>query len=497
MKPETFTLAHISDLHFSNGLSKDGSHSHSIHHLQQIESIFKDRSFDKVIVSGDLTNTGDSESLLRVKNWLLGKFPISSEEQIGLNLPSEIVATIPGNHDAYNCDNSLGSGWERWQKSIINYEKVFEPKFIDGCRYDWIEKGGHSLYIVYVDSCFLGDPTIEHFPDIQRLAISTINKIARGKLSLRQSRQMLRWFDAGMKGELNNPHNDEASIPKEKFARSFKILVMHHYLFEPEGCPDDFFLQINHRDIVFRNIALADFDMCLCGHKHIAEFKEFLYGNYFDKRARVKYLMQVFRRFMGIETMPFCLLDEDGKKMPRWFTAMVEIIFVKIKANSPKDVPEDEYVNKLIDTLLSCIRNPASFVGEIQGFVRNFETRGYELLDQEDLTAIQSKISSELKKTDRTFLAEFAEEYVKKFVQNINSRPFIQSMAGSAAKNCKKGDKSRSFNIYSIESSDSSVRVLQTKFVLGNKEKEWSELTNEYTFSDYHRLNRKIFSKNA
>jgi predicted phosphodiesterase len=491
---ETFSIAHISDLHFSNGVSKDGRHSHSIHHLEQVEKIFKGKDFDRVIVSGDLTNTGDKESLLRVKNWLFGEFPISGDAEIGLKLPQSIVAVIPGNHDAYNCKDSLGSGFQRWQKSITNFNDIFKPGFVEGCRYDWLEKNGHAVYIVYVDSCFLGDPSIEHHLDVQAFAISKIGTIARGKLSMSQSRQLLRWFDAGMQGKLLHPHKDNICIPKESFAKSFKILVMHHYLFEPDGYHEDFFLKINHRDIVFRNVALADFDMCLCGHKHVAEFKEFFYGNYFDRRARIKYMMQLFRRVMGIETMPFRLIDTEGKQMRHWLTTLVEIMYVKLKSSASEGIPEDQYVDKLINALLSCIKNPVNFVKEIEDFIRNYEPSGYEMLDQEDLEGIQSKISSELKKVEREFLGEFAEKYIKKFVHGINSRPFIQSMAGSAAKNCNNQDKQRSFNIYKIESSDNSVHIVQNKYVLSNNGKIPEEISKEFIFSDYHRVNRRIFS---
>jgi 3',5'-cyclic AMP phosphodiesterase CpdA len=68
----SFTIAHISDLHFSNGTAKDPPEglSHSISHLQQIQSRFQGRDFDRVIVSGDLTDHGDIESFIRVKEWL-------------------------------------------------------------------------------------------------------------------------------------------------------------------------------------------------------------------------------------------------------------------------------------------------------------------------------------------------------------------------------------------------------------------------------------------
>jgi len=47
---------------------------------------------------------------------------------------------------------------------------------------------------------------------------------------------------------------------------------MHHYLFEPPEQSSDYFMRIQDRDVVFRNLALSDFDVLLCGQKHVTAF---------------------------------------------------------------------------------------------------------------------------------------------------------------------------------------------------------------------------------
>jgi len=66
--PIAFRIAHLSDLHFSSGADKgDPSHVHSIPRLKAIERILSSRKCDRIIISGDLSDAGDRESLLRAQ----------------------------------------------------------------------------------------------------------------------------------------------------------------------------------------------------------------------------------------------------------------------------------------------------------------------------------------------------------------------------------------------------------------------------------------------
>ncbi|MEI6270140.1 MAG: metallophosphoesterase [Methylococcaceae bacterium] len=183
-----FTLAHISDLHFSDGtVQSNPNHSHSIQLLKGLQNhltILGDIDF--LIVSGDVSNYGDEQSLVNASGWLFSTIPIGKGEVTGLNFPSERVRVVPGNHDAWNATKS-GTLIDRRQKSLANYNYAFPNHQIPhgGCYYDWQQKGQNGLYIAFVDSCFLGDTE----PDTEStFGTMRVDKaIAKGRLTIEQT----------------------------------------------------------------------------------------------------------------------------------------------------------------------------------------------------------------------------------------------------------------------------------------------------------------------
>src|SRR6185503_4388035 len=164
----TFTLAHISDLHFSHGAYREGSHQHSILRLKGIQELLSNLEIDRLIISGDITNDGGPESLLRAHSWIFNSFLIDGKEAIGLGLAPNTVGVIPGNHDAFNDKSGAITLLDCWQKSLSNYNAIFlDHQFVypESSRYDWIEKNGRGIFLVYVDTSFVGDPEMEHIPE--------------------------------------------------------------------------------------------------------------------------------------------------------------------------------------------------------------------------------------------------------------------------------------------------------------------------------------------
>ncbi len=258
-----FNIAHLSDLHFSAGAYQDSSHSHSILHLKAIEAMLATEKMDKVVFSGDISDCGDPDSLLRASQWIFESFPIGKGDRTGLNLGAERVGIVPGNHDAWNASR-YGKFIDRRQSSLKNYNSVFVNHQIneEGCYYDWIEKDGMGIYIAYADSSLLGD----HSDTTQKVpGVSCFEDIAKGKFSVKQSECLLEWHDLGLLGRLPIPNKDNTFIDKSIFSNSLKLLVMHHYIFEPFNESSKYLLRLKARDKVFRNIALSDFDLLLCG----------------------------------------------------------------------------------------------------------------------------------------------------------------------------------------------------------------------------------------
>src|SRR6266404_4482282 len=208
-----FLIAHASDPHFSSGSDqRNPTHKHSIAILQELtkELLQRKAAMDLLIVSGDLSNYGDAESLIKVHSWIFREMPIGNGEYLGLGLPKEKVGLIPGNHDAWNAP--LASKWvDRRQRSIENFNRQFpEHRVPDtGCYYDWLEREGEGVYIAYVDTCYLGDHE-EHLRS--KPPSRDGHSIARGKVTIAQSERLLELHDRGIKGNLDDPRKEGQSI---------------------------------------------------------------------------------------------------------------------------------------------------------------------------------------------------------------------------------------------------------------------------------------------
>ena len=61
------------------------------------------------------------------------------------------------------------------------------------------------------------------------------------------------------------------------------MFVAHHYLFEPRGYLPKPELHLRHRRAIFADLASADFDVYLSGHKHVSDVWSSFYGDHFDR----------------------------------------------------------------------------------------------------------------------------------------------------------------------------------------------------------------------
>ena len=71
-------------------------------------------------------------------------------------------------------------------------------------------------------------------------------RIAVGKVTVHQTTILLDIFDRGMEGQLLDPRSGK-TISADAFARSLKIGVMHHYLFEPPDAKAEPLLRLKER----------------------------------------------------------------------------------------------------------------------------------------------------------------------------------------------------------------------------------------------------------
>jgi predicted phosphodiesterase len=442
------TLVHLSDLHFSAGAYRDGpDHSHSIPHLTGIEKRLRQLSVDRVIVSGDITEMGDPESMLRAHDWLFRRFDIGGGQSTGLDLPCDHVILVPGNHDAYNSVRGRQSLTMRgfMQRSIRNYNDVFiHHKFrpdLDNCQYHWIEQNGCSVFVVCVDTCYLGDPALDN----ELLGGMPLSKVAKGKLSRRQSQRIMSWYDRGIKGNLADPSDPARMIPKEAFVGSFKIIVMHHYIFEPNGYRSQYFLRMDDRYDVFRNFAMIDADCLLCGHRHISFASTVTYGEYFQNKGFRRYCLNYLRRILGMSSLPI-QLDVRGRRWSKNATMLIFAIYRWIKRS--REYSPEEYLNKLADLLRKTLQDPDAFSKDLGDYIYDLARQGQEPLALNEISSIQAVLRTRFSEDERRQIGDRA-EVLTHIATSLSQRRFLQSMAGSAAKKTSS-HKSRSFDVLTL-----------------------------------------------
>lgn len=488
-----FTIFHISDLHFSEGTDlSNPAHTHSVRRLtglQRALNAFKEKDF--LIVSGDISNLGDRQSLINASGFIFDTIPIGKGKMIGLNASIEKCGIVPGNHDAWNSP-SLYEGrtlLDRRQKALENYNFAFKDHQIDpeyGSYYRWLEKDGHGLYMAFVDSCFLGDT--EDNKDSTFGNIRYDQAIAKGKLTVDQTERLLELHDLGMKGRLPKSTNNDAFIEKDIFAQSLKILIMHHYIFEPPGHSSDYFMRISHRDIVFRNIAMSDFDILLCGHKHIPAFDIHSYGAHFDGRAMNRYVINCFRRFIGLHSLPLQFEVYKGRYISKALTFVTSILHKMTKRNKP-NADSKEIADDVLELLKDGLDNPDGLEKKIKTFINEKGVLGAEILNKGELKDIKKRISIGLSVEERKKLKDVSNK-IMKIAKKLKSKTFIQAMSGASVKKAGGEERIRSFNKYDIFRTNDSWELNESRY-------EWDYSSDSFSLEDPFEVHHTFKKRNV
>lgn len=454
-----FKLIHLSDLHFSQGAHQDSEyHSHSTPHLKALQNIIEKQDFDRLIISGDISDSGNREALLRAYSWIFSTLEIGGGEKTGLKLMPEKVGLVPGNHDAWNASN-VGTFLQKRQVSLNNYNSVFiNHKVSDvGCSYDWIEDEEDGIYIAYADTSLLG----EHIDTVKKVpGASFLEEIAKGKFSVSQSECLLEWHDKGLLGKLLYPCADKY-IDKKKYARSLKIIVMHHYIFEPYNEKSKQLLMLKEKNKVFRNIALSDFDVLLCGHRHYLSLNKHTYGEHFDRRAIERYTMNCFRRNIGTYSLPLQYQDEHGNMINKKLSEIINILIRGIK--SSRNPASDDYLDELINALKLGLEKPSSFKSKVFNYLSKQANSGGKEFSSAEIKSIQKHISINFNIRERKILSGQASDILT-IAKTLKNRVFLQSMCGSSAKATKE-PKERNLSVYSIEFKENAWHVLSESFL--------------------------------
>lgn len=443
MSESIIRVAQLSDIHFYE--SSDGSidnYRHSMNCLKKIQATFEVDKPDVLFVTGDITNIGDKLSLERAYQWIHDTIYVDSN-YYGLECKSRDIKVIlvPGNHDAFNAP-SHGTNLKRWQSSLSNFNSVF-PKYKfeneEGVDYCWLKKGLTHVFVCRVDSCYLGDSETDHLPG--HLSLS---RIAKGKLSRGQSKQIMALYDKGLRGELLD--QQKKPIRAGDFMCSLKILVMHHYLFEPSDSRAEALLEIEDKKTVFQNIAMSDFDLLLCGHKHIAGIHPYSYLDHFDPRGKVRLAFNHVRRSVGISSLPLGT-DINGRLQNRIVRFIIGFLVLAKGGNGNFS---SEHSTEIIDILDRSLRHPEILREELMRYVqKRGEVEQAGLFDDDELRDLQARIAAKFTVEQRKQLARSAVS-LKGLIERLGGRPFAQIVAGSSAKRSEVGAQSRALNMYDI-----------------------------------------------
>ena len=473
----TFRIAHISDLHFSSGAAPGGRHAHSTKRLDDLARIIEQEKPEYLIVSGDLSDRGDPGSLRSAHQWLFGK-PHAGGKPVGLAWDEDRAIVVPGNHDAYDCPHDRGSALTCRQRSLKNYNGIFpvhamEPPQKD-CRYHWLEKDGEALYVVAADSSFLGDPATERaVPSLRRQWIHVLSAVARGKFSRAQSKLVMQWRDHGARGTLPARIGGGAPVPGPAFSRSFKILVMHHYLFEPEGHRPHPFLGMNDRERVRRSVALCDFDLLLCGHKHVPSVRKTDYRQLFrDSRSRGRLLPELYAQVNWTARRP---RRSRGTPTARVTKALEFVLQALVRAVRPeRGESSEDYENRLLGILRAGQEKPSDLTLRLREATWRYGV-------DDELDEIESRLCARLTRLDRDKLNPIAAR-IRGALSRLGDRPFVQIMCGSSAKSVGAGVRRRAVNVYDIAFDAAEVRVTHRQRVWDPGDTSFSEVSPHSTY---------------
>lgn len=447
---------HISDLHFSAQMHRNAPSAHSIDLLRGIQKIVETEAPTHVLLSGDITDEGDGQSLVNAREWLFSTVPVGGEERIGLQLKTEQVFFVPGNHDAFNVLGESNALLLR-QRSLDNFRREFPytsyatvGEHDYGCRHFWLKGDDVDIHLCAVDSSYIGDPSKE------TSGVANLDRAACGRWLREQARTVLSWYDQGIAGKLKMP-GESVPIPANAFRQSLKILLMHHYLLDPpvkRSRIRDHYLRIKNKKTVLRNILMADFDLMLCGHKHVLWADDRSYADHLDPRTTNRLLLTIFKRQLGLRSSPM-VTDSAGRRMKRALLNGVFMLGSWLRAARKDGIP---------DLVERHLHDVSEFEQRLKEMFTDSDPE-FEQLDNAEVDSIVTALQ-ELPRGDRIELARIATKQLRECKSALGIRKFLHIMSGSSSKRTSIAD-SRALNVYDITNDEKQISVRYRRYVWG------------------------------
>lgn len=446
-------IMHLSDLHFSELIE---SKSYSIPQLVAIEKVFNreeaTRPFDRLIVTGDLTDDAKVDSFIRARSWLMDKMP-TKQDPTGLSIEEKRLRVIPGNKD-FDFSIAEGSAFpDLFFEGLNTYNTIFRNNHLFITQrphvYDWFSLSeGMGLFIVYINTSFLGegDP----------------NNKDKIKLVDFLSEQLRELVMDGLNGNLKKKAKETDKISSDDFRKSFKIIVSHHPLQNLKG--NDFLNKRVKRQFL-ANLAIMDFQLQLCGHDHNYELNESIYYTIFDRRAKNRYVINELKHITGFinNKNKFGVLKSlDGRKYSRATKTIFNLLYNLFNSDNDHDDSASAIITDIENIAQG--RNNDDIVKYLKTLINKGRKR--ENLDKDDLPRLLRHIENFDEEKRRDFERN-SKLIFSKILSHLKHKSLVSYNSGSSAIPYN-GKEERHFNIYEIDCDNMHV-------ALTRKDYQWIE----------------------
>ncbi|KDM93106.1 metallophosphoesterase family protein [Photobacterium galatheae] len=293
---DTVKIIHISDLHISESLFKEPTsnfklphrYGHNIQAFLSLDAYLKENEWDLLVITGDVSRIGNSESFVHVRNWLEGEH-INGAHKIGLKLADSVhkqYVLIPGNHDRFN--------GKLVQTSLDFFHGQFQP----------VQSGHNKVFY------FNGNRVNVHLYD------STQNNKSFAYGYVEPSDMIVKDLDS-----------------------SLNIAILHHHFIQPPHHSREAASELTNSPDVSAYMLNSEFDGVFFGHTHkgyidrlnIDMLKEILP----DKRTRNRYISKILPKFIlrKLDKSCFVSYKRDKARNGQLPTLEKYFLFLFLKKN--------------------------------------------------------------------------------------------------------------------------------------------------------------------
>ena len=440
-----FRIMHLSDFHFSFG-DTQSTRRHSLPHLRGIEKILAETNPDLVVVTGDLSANGDTNSLERANNWLIGQETFEGE-RYGLNLhgrskPIPLVV-VAGNTDFP--EKPIGGDTQsRINESLADFRELFSQAEVSpGISYLRFNQESAFFFKLTVPP----DPTMKNSnsPERSRFFYS----VAEVRETFRDEwRRIANFHSNACKAGINE--NGAQVTTSSQYLRAPKFLVTHQPLLE---CTDGE-LESIIKDFLL-NLASIGIHVIFCGHQHIQTLDEKLLSQMKLKKKPIRSVLRYPLLCLGI-TEPPQLLVTNGKRLPLKLGPIIASIVESAKRIIAKDptasVTDEAVISKceeLLEEMLSSqdIPLPSRMVNQLRSVLlktnEDKDTVDEVACIQELLNGLTQKQIQKLREVSKS-------QPVSEFYHDFCKRNLVQCRCGSSGKVVGPSKRPRNLQIYDI-----------------------------------------------